>query len=86
MAVDDEGHAFTPSPDPLLDTVSAYVADYPLNDAPKDLNKLDKLLSNEEIFGVNLVKIGMAELIKNYFQELSSGKGAVRAALEKYVS
>ncbi len=85
MAVDDDGNAFIPSPDPLLDSVSSYVADYKLSDSPKNLTKLDKLLANEEIFGVDLVKIGMAELIKNYFAELSAGKGAVKATLEKYV-
>lgn len=85
MAVDDEGNAFPLSPDPLLEAAGAYVAEYQLNDAPKDLSKLDKLLSNEKIFGVNLVEIGMAELVKKYFSELSSGRGAVKAVLEKYV-
>jgi hypothetical protein len=28
----------------------------------------------------------MAELVKKYFEELSSGKGAVKATLEKYVN
>jgi len=85
MAVDDQGKAFTPSADPLLETASAYVADYRLDVSPKDLSGLDKLLSNEKIFGVDLVKIGMADQVKNYFAELSSGTGAVKATLEKYV-
>lgn len=85
MAVDDDGNAFTPSADPLLEAASAYVKDYELSDAPKDLSRLDKLLSNEKIFGVDLTAIGMAEAVKNYFAELSSGIGAVRKTLEKYV-
>lgn len=85
MAVDDKGSAFTPSPDPLLEAAGAYVKDYELSDAPKDLSRLDKLLSNEKIFGVNLVEIGMADTVKNYFAELSKGVGAVEATLEKYV-
>ena len=85
MAVDDDGNAFTPSADPLLEAASAYVKDYELSDAPKDLSRLDKLLSNEKIFGVDLTAIGMAETVKNYFAELSSGIGAVRKTLEKYV-
>jgi fructuronate reductase len=86
MAIDDSGNAYTPSADPLLESAGAYVADYQLNDSPKDLSGLDKLLSNEKVFGVNLVEIGMAELVKKYFEELSSGKGAVKATLEKYVN
>lgn len=85
MAVDDEGNAFTPSADPLLAPAGAYVKDFALSDAPKDLSGLDKLLSNEKIFGVNLVEIGMAETVKSYFSELSSGVGAVKRTLEKYV-
>ena len=85
MAVDDEGKPFTPSSDPLLEAATAYVADYELSDAPKDLSRLDPLLSNEKIFGVDLTAIGMADLVKRYFAELSSGTGAVKATLEKYV-
>lgn len=85
MGIDDAGNAFTPSADPLLDTVTPYVAGYELSNAPKDLSKLDELLSNTKIFGVDLVAIGMADLVKSYFVELSSGVGAVKATLEKYV-
>ena len=85
MAVDDKGNAFTPSSDPLLETATAYVADYKLDDTPKDLSRLDPLLSNEKIFGVDLTAIHMADLVKSYFAELSSGVGAVQATLEKYV-
>lgn len=85
MAMDDNGNAFSPSPDPLLDTVRSYVAGYQLNNQPKDLEQLNGLLSNEKIFGVDLAAIGMAETVKKYFEELSSGKGAVKATLEKYV-
>ncbi len=86
MAVDDNGNPFTPSSDPLLEEASAYVADYELSDAPKDLSKLDGLLSNEKVFGVDLVANGMAELVKKYFAELSCGVGAVNQTLVKYVS
>lgn len=85
MGVDDKGNAFTPSADPLLEAAGAYVKDYELSDAPKDLSGLDKLLSNEKVFGVDLVKVGMADTVKNYFAELSAGTGAVAATLEKYV-
>lgn len=85
MAVDDEGKPFTPSSDPLLEAASAYVADYELSDAPKDLSRLDPLLSNEKIFGADLNAIGMANQVKSYFAELSSGVGAVQTTLKKYV-
>ena len=86
MAIDDKGNTFTVSPDPLLDSVTPYVAGFQLSDAPKDLSVLDPLLQNAKIFGVDLVEAGLADLVKSYFAELSSGVGAVAATLEKYVN
>ena len=85
MAVDDQGKPFTPSSDPLLQAATAYVADYRLDASPKDLSRLDPLLSNEKVFGVDLKEVHMDELVKGYFAELSAGVGAVTATLEKYV-
>lgn len=85
MAVDDDGNAFTPSPDPLLEAAGVYVKGYALSADPKDLSGLDPLLSNQKIFGVDLTANGIAELVKQYFSELSSGVGAVAATLKKYV-
>ncbi|MCM1191075.1 MAG: mannitol dehydrogenase family protein [Acetatifactor muris] len=86
MALDDEGKPFTPSSDPLLDTAMACVADYRLDNSPKDLSRLDSLLSNEKIFGVDLTAIHMDGPVKEYFAELSSGAGAVKATLEKVLA
>ena len=85
MGINDEGKEFTPSSDPLLEEARQYVVTYELSSAPKDLSKLDALLANEKIFGVNLHAIGMDTLVKQYFAELSSGVGAVTATLKKYV-
>lgn len=86
MGIDDEGNAFTPSPDPALQTVSPLVADYSLSNSTKDLSRLDELLSNEKIFGVNLETAGLAEKVKQYFAELTDRPGAVRATLEKHTA
>ena len=85
MAVNDEGNAFTPSPDPLLADAQTYVADMKLGEQP-DCEKLHGLLSNAEIFGVDLYEAGLAERVCGYFTELCAGKGAVRATLKKYVT
>lgn len=85
MAVDDQGNAFSLSPDPLLDTVTPYVKDFALSESPKDLSRLDELLKNDKIFGVDLISIGMAEQVKSYFAELSAGVGCVEKTLRKYL-
>ena len=85
MAVDDRGEAFTPSPDPLLETAQSYVADAKLGEKP-DCAKLEGLLRNAAVFGVDLVEAGLADQVCAYFEELTAGPGAVRATLHKYVS
>ena len=85
MAVDDNGNAFEPSPDPLLETAQAYVKDMKLGEQP-DCTKLEGLLRNKTIFGVDLVEVGLADRVCAYFAELTAGVGAVRATLHKYVA
>ena len=46
---------------------------------------LQPILSNANLFGVDLYEAGLGELTESYFAELVAGKGAVRATLEKYV-
>lgn len=84
MAIDDNGSAFTPSPDPLLDTVRPYVADIKLGDDVNVEEVLRPILENQKIFGVDLYALGMASTVCGYFKEMIAGTGAVRATLEKY--
>ena len=84
MAVNDAGEAFEPSPDPLLETAQGYVKDFSLGETP-DCAKLEGLLRNASVFGVDLVEAGLADKVCSYFKELTAGVGAVRATLHKYV-
>lgn len=89
MGVDDQGQAFELSPDPLLETVTPYVAGFKLGETkePAETEKvLRPVLEKAEIFGVNLYEAGMAEQVCGYFAELTAGVGAVRRTLEKYVT
>ena len=83
MAVDDRGEAFEPSPDPLLETAQRYVRDFRLGEKP-DTAKLEGLLRNAAIFGVDLAEAGLADRVCAYFTELTAGPGAVRQTLHKY--
>lgn len=86
MAVDDEGDAFTPSSDPLLETAQSMLAGICFGDTDVKPEQLEKLLSNEVIFGTDLVAAGLAPQIATYFNELNAGPGAVRATLRKYTA
>ena len=85
VAIDDQGKPFEPSPDPLLAEAQAYVKDVKLGETP-DCSKLEGLLRNKTVFGVDLVEAGLADKVCRYFEELTAAPGAVRATLHKYVT
>lgn len=84
MGINDSLETFTISPDPLYDELSIYFKDINVGDVVT-LAAFKDLLENEKIFGVNLVKVGLADLVISYFNELNSGKGAIRNTLNKYL-
>lgn len=86
MGVDDNGRAFTPSPDPLLGELQSYVEKIKLGDTKLMKNALRPILSNDKIFAVNLYEVGLGEKIEGMFLELIAGIGAVRATLQKYLN
>lgn len=85
MAIDDAGKAFTPSDDPLLPSIQNILRDVKLGDKRDFHAILQPILSNRQIFGVDLYEVGLGELTEQYFQELVAGFGAVRRSLQKYV-
>ena len=86
-AVDDEGNAFECSPDPLLAELQARVADLKLGAADADAvhAAAAPILSNTEIFTLDLYKAGLGEKIEGYLLEMLAGPGAVRATIHKYL-
>ena len=89
MAVNDQGESFEPSPDPLLATAQSFVADFRLGQVPGQTEireRLEGLLRNASIFGVDLVETGLAGRVCEFFAELIAGPGAVRSTLHKYVN
>lgn len=84
MGFDDNGTAFIPSPDPLLEKAQKAVSGISLGDTGP-FPQLTPLLSDEKIFGVDLYKAGLAEKVVTFFTELISGKNAVRKTLIKYL-
>ncbi len=82
MAVRDNGEVFEPSSDPLLSDLQAIIKDVKLGDTGV---KLDKILSNKDIFGLDLTTVELGGRIEGYFNEMIAGVGAVRSTLKKYL-
>lgn len=47
--------------------------------------QLREILSNQAIFGSDLVKLGLADKIERMFVDELGGAGAVRTTLQKYL-
>lgn len=84
MGVNDEGEAFELSPDPLLPSLTPIISAVKLGETKDVHETLSKILSNREIFGVDLYEVGLGEKVEGYFKELIAGKGAVRTTLKNY--
>lgn len=86
LAVDDNGQAFTPSPDPLLEELQAQLAPIALGctDAAAVHAAAAPILFNKEIFVVDLYEVGLGEKVEAMFMEELAGPGAVRATIQKY--
>lgn len=85
MGIDDEGNQMDLSPDPLLNDLKSYVSNIRLGDVDSVKDNLKPILSNKEIFGLDLYEVGLGEKVESYFKELISGTGAVRNTLKKYL-
>ena len=84
IGIDDKGKPFECSPDPLLDSLRAQLADAKLG-GENQTEMLRPILSDASIFAVDLYAIGLADKVAGYWQELMAGPGAVRATIHKYV-
>ncbi|WP_319476091.1 mannitol dehydrogenase family protein [Marispirochaeta aestuarii] len=84
LGVDDEGNPFEISPDPLGPVLQAKLAGIPLGDSGPYTENLKPILSDEKLFGIDLLESGLADKISVMFGEMVKGPGAVTRTLEKY--
>jgi fructuronate reductase len=85
MGLDDQGKEMMLSSDPLLAVLQPYVDGIRLGETEAAGAKLKPILSNTELFGVNLYHTGLGAKIEGYFEEMIAGSGAVRKTLQRYL-
>ncbi len=81
MGIDDDGNEFEISSDPLKDELTKCFEGIDLGDEVD----LRPILSNSEIFGFDLYKVRLGNKIQSYFNEMTSGNGAVINTLKRYL-
>lgn len=74
------------SPDHMLERLTRYVSDIQLGKPGTVGNRLSSILSDTEMFGLDLYEVGLGDKIEGYFKEMIAGTGAVRTTLERYVA
>ena len=82
VAVDDNGNSFERSADPLIDDLTAKLSGVTLGNPDSINGKLNGILSDKTIFGVDLYEIGLGEGIENTVKSMLKGNGAVRETLK----
>lgn len=78
---------FTPAADPLLDSLQAELKSLQLGaDETTVKNAIQPLLGRRDIFGVDLVALGLDARIATYLTRMLAGPHAVRNTLHAVVS
>jgi fructuronate reductase len=83
MGVDDQGNVLEQSPDPMLKSLTAHFDGIHLGENWDAHEVLKDILSNKQIFAVNLYEAGLGEKIEGMFWEMTRGVGAVRETLSR---
>lgn len=86
LGVDDEGNKFELSSDPMIPELTEQLKGIEVGNPESYNGQLKPILTNANIFGIDLYKAGIGEKIEGMFKELIAGKGAVRKTLEKYTA
>lgn len=86
LAVQDDGQKFELSPDPMVPELTKALEGIEVGKPETYNGQLKDILSNVNIFGVNLYEAGIGEKIEEMFLEEIAGVGAVRATLKKYLA
>ena len=81
MGVDDSGNEMAISPDPRLDEMKSRLAGVSFGHNENAEKALTPILEDESIFGVSLVKAGLADSVIEHFRRMNAAPGAVRAEI-----
>ena len=81
LCVDDNGEAFTPSPDPELSRLTKILSCVKLGEVCDVHSVLAPILSDKTIFAADLYEAGLGEKTEKYFSQMITAAGAVRSTL-----
>lgn len=86
LGVQDDGEKFELSADPMVPELVQALGGIEVGHPETYKGQLKGILSNANIFGIDLYEAGIGEKIEEMFLEEIAGTGAVRATLKKYLA
>ena len=85
LGVDEEGHPFELSPDPMNEELQERLKNIHVGDPGSLKDQLKPILSNKTIFGSDLYEAGIGDRIEQMFREEITDFGEVRKTIDRYL-
>ncbi len=86
LGVDDKGESYELAPDPMAEEMVKQLSGIVIGDPSSLTDQLRWILSNENVFYIDLYEAGIGTLIEDIFREEIAGPGAVRKTVQKYLA
>ena len=86
MGVDDQGRPYELAPDPMNDEIGKALSTVKWNDPASLTDQLRGILSNENVFHINLYEAGLGGKIEEMFRGMIAGPGSARRTVEQYMA
>lgn len=85
LGVDDNGETYELAPDPLAEELHERMATIKFGEPDSLEDQLRPILSNENIFFIDMYKAGLGIKIEEYFREMIAGKGSCKATVYRHI-
>ena len=85
LGVDDEGRPYELAPDPMNEEITQAFASIRWGDPATVTDQLRPILSNENIFRIDLYRAGLGGKIEQFFREMIDGPGSTLKTIHRYI-
>ena len=85
LGVDDQGQRYELAPDPMNEEITQAFSTIAWGKPETVTDQLRGILSNENVFYVNLYEAGLGEKIEGMFREMIAGPGATLVTVKKWM-
>ena len=85
LGIDDEGKTYNLAPDPMAEEVVERLSSIKYGHPESVGNSLNWILSNKNLFFIDLYEAGIGDIIEEIFRKEIVGPGSVRKTIKEYL-